>query len=110
VNGEVHGGRPRPTGAVVPRKKKNNHESGFVKYGSSPHWEKLRQVKGTQKYLLLILLFLNRYTKRDQLVTAHNSIYFHDVNILNLFSDIFLRGTTRLVKGLKSFLSSFKQS
>jgi hypothetical protein len=21
VNGEVHGGRPRPTGAVVPRKK-----------------------------------------------------------------------------------------
>jgi hypothetical protein len=22
VNGEVHGGRPRPTGAVVPRKKK----------------------------------------------------------------------------------------
>jgi hypothetical protein len=23
VNGEVHGGRPRPTGAVVPRGKKN---------------------------------------------------------------------------------------
>jgi hypothetical protein len=23
VNGEVHGGRPRPTGAVVPRKKNN---------------------------------------------------------------------------------------
>jgi hypothetical protein len=23
VNGEVHGGRPRPTGAVVPRKKKS---------------------------------------------------------------------------------------
>jgi hypothetical protein len=23
VNGEVHGGRPRPTGAVVPRKKKD---------------------------------------------------------------------------------------
>jgi hypothetical protein len=25
VNGEVHGGRPRPTGAVVPRKKKKKN-------------------------------------------------------------------------------------
>jgi hypothetical protein len=24
VNGEVHGGRPRPTGAVVPRRRKKN--------------------------------------------------------------------------------------
>jgi hypothetical protein len=27
VNGEVHGGRPRPTGAVVPRGKKNRFSS-----------------------------------------------------------------------------------
>jgi hypothetical protein len=32
VNGEVHGGRPRPTGAVVPRKKKTDvlKEAGVV--------------------------------------------------------------------------------
>jgi hypothetical protein len=33
VNGEVHGGRPRPTGAVVPRKKNKNKKniSGLTK-------------------------------------------------------------------------------
>jgi hypothetical protein len=32
VNGEVHGGRPRPTGAVVPRKKKKKKEGGDGKF------------------------------------------------------------------------------
>jgi hypothetical protein len=30
VNGEVHGGRPRPTGAVVPRKKKNKKKTHYI--------------------------------------------------------------------------------
>jgi hypothetical protein len=30
VNGEVHGGRPRPTGAVVPRKKRKMEEGQFL--------------------------------------------------------------------------------
>jgi hypothetical protein len=37
VKGEVHGGRPRPTGAVVPRKKKSSGDLGGQIIGLSPH-------------------------------------------------------------------------